>query len=113
MTCTGNVHGGRPCGSGSPLNFSYYRLSIVSIRLMCEIRSHLNREILDQLCHRLNVFCLGSLPPLLCLYTANVRNQEPPQPGDSRPVMPPCQRVLSEQADYDKLANLEYKHSKV
>jgi hypothetical protein len=31
------------------------------------------------------------------LYKTNVRNQEPPQPGDSRPVMPPSQRVLSRQ----------------
>ena len=37
------------------------------------------------------------LPPLNCLYKANVRNQDPPQPGDSRPVMPPSQRVLSRQ----------------
>ncbi len=31
------------------------------------------------------------------LHKANVRNQEPPQPGDSRPVMSPSQRVLSRQ----------------
>ena len=36
------------------------------------------------------------LPPLKCLYKANVRIQELPQPGDSRPqVMPPSQRTLS------------------
>ena len=29
------------------------------------------------------------LPPLDGLYKTNVRNQEPPQPGDSRLVMPP------------------------
>ena len=34
------------------------------------------------------------LPPLHYLHKANVRNQEPPQPGDSRPVMTPSQRVL-------------------
>ena len=28
-------------------------------KAMCEIRNHLNWEILDQLCHRLKVFCLG------------------------------------------------------
>ena len=33
-----------------PLSFSYYRLSIAFTRLMCESRSHLNREILVQLC---------------------------------------------------------------
>ena len=37
------------------------------------------------------------LPPLDGLYKANVRNQEPPQPGDSRLVMPPSQRALSKQ----------------
>jgi hypothetical protein len=31
-----------------PLSFSYYRLSIAFTRLMCEIRSHLNRGILDR-----------------------------------------------------------------
>ncbi len=31
------------------------------------------------------------LPPLHCLYKANVRNQEPSQPEDSRPVMSPLQ----------------------
>jgi hypothetical protein len=36
-------------------------------------------------------------PPLDCLYKANVRNQEPPQPEDSRSVTPPSQRVLSRQ----------------
>jgi len=42
-----------------PLSLSYYRLSIVFTRLMCKIRSHLNRESLVQSCHRLNVSCLG------------------------------------------------------
>jgi hypothetical protein len=41
-----------------PLSFSYNLLSIVFTRGVCEIRRHLNREILDQLWHRLNVFCL-------------------------------------------------------
>jgi hypothetical protein len=37
------------------------------------------------------------LPPLHSLYKANVRNQELPQPGDSRQVMSPSQNVLSKQ----------------
>ncbi len=37
------------------------------------------------------------LPSLEGLYKANVRNQESPQPGDSRLVIPPSQRVLSKQ----------------
>ena len=37
------------------------------------------------------------LPSLDGLYKTNVRNQEPPQPGDSRLVMPPSQRALSKQ----------------
>ena len=37
------------------------------------------------------------LPPLKCLYKANERIQERPQPGDSRPVLPPSQRTLSRQ----------------
>ena len=37
---------------------SYYLLSIAFTRLMCEIRSHLNRGILDRLYHRLNAPCL-------------------------------------------------------
>jgi hypothetical protein len=37
------------------------------------------------------------LPPLGSLYKAHVRNQELPQPGDSRPVMLPSQRALSKQ----------------
>ncbi len=40
-----------------PLSFSYYRPSIVFTSLMCEIRSRL--KILIQLCHHLNVSCLG------------------------------------------------------
>jgi hypothetical protein len=36
------------------LSFSYYRLSIVFTRFMCEIRSYLNRGILDRLYHRRN-----------------------------------------------------------
>jgi hypothetical protein len=35
--------------------------------------------------------------PLDGLYKAFVRNQELPQPGDSRPLMPPSQRALSKQ----------------
>ena len=35
------------------------------------------------------------LPPLKCLYKANVLMQERPQPEDSRPVLPPSQRTLS------------------
>ena len=34
------------------------------------------------------------LPSLEGLYKANVRNQESPQPGDSRLVIPPLQRAL-------------------
>ncbi len=37
------------------------------------------------------------LLPLDSLYKVYVRNQELPQPGDSRPVMPPSQRALSQQ----------------
>ena len=37
------------------------------------------------------------LPPLQSLCKAHVRNQELPQPGDSRPVMPPSQHALSKQ----------------
>jgi hypothetical protein len=37
------------------------------------------------------------LPPLKCLYKANERTQERPQPGDSRPVMSPSQRTVSRQ----------------
>ncbi len=36
------------------------------------------------------------LPLLDSLYKVYVRNQELPQPGDSRPVMPPSQRALSQ-----------------
>jgi hypothetical protein len=36
-------------------------------------------------------------PPLDSLHKAHVRNQELPQPGDSRPVMPPSQRAISKQ----------------
>ena len=37
------------------------------------------------------------LLPLKCLYKSNVRIQERPQPGDSRPVLSPSQRTLSRQ----------------
>jgi hypothetical protein len=37
------------------------------------------------------------LPSLDSLHTAHARNQELPQPGDSRPVMPPSQREISKQ----------------
>jgi hypothetical protein len=37
------------------------------------------------------------LPPLDNLYKVYVRNQELPQPGDSRPVSPPSQHALSHQ----------------
>ena len=37
------------------------------------------------------------LPPLDSLYKAHVRNQELPQPGDSRPVMSPSQNAISKQ----------------
>ena len=37
------------------------------------------------------------LPPLKCLYKANERIQERPQPGDSRLVLAPSQRTLSRQ----------------
>ena len=37
------------------------------------------------------------LPPIDSLYRDHVRNQELPQPGDSRPVMTPSQNVLSKQ----------------
>jgi hypothetical protein len=49
------------------------------------------------------------LPPLDSLYKVYVRNQELPQPGDSRPVMPPSQRALS----HEKLETLGNKHAKV
>ena len=35
------------------------------------------------------------LPPLDSLYKVHVRNQELPQPGDSRPVMTPSQNTIS------------------
>ena len=34
------------------------------------------------------------LPPLKCLYKTNVRIQERPQPGDSRPVFPPSRTLV-------------------
>ncbi|MCG3769725.1 MAG: hypothetical protein JW384_00855 [Nitrosomonadaceae bacterium] len=37
------------------------------------------------------------LPPLSSLYKVHMRNQEMPQTGDSRPVMPPSQHALSKQ----------------
>jgi hypothetical protein len=37
------------------------------------------------------------LPPLSSLYKVHMRNQQMPQVGDSRPVMPPSQHVLSKQ----------------
>ena len=37
------------------------------------------------------------LPPLTSLHSALARNQELPQPGESRPVLPPTQRTLSRQ----------------
>ncbi len=37
------------------------------------------------------------LPPLDNLHKAHTRNQELPQPGDSRPVMTPSERVISNQ----------------
>ncbi len=37
------------------------------------------------------------LPPLDNLYKVYLRNQELPQPGDSRPVSPLPQRALSQQ----------------
>ena len=37
------------------------------------------------------------LPPLESLYKVYTRNQELPQPGDSRPVLPPSQHTLSKQ----------------
>ena len=37
------------------------------------------------------------LPPLSSLYKVYTRNQELPQPGDSRQVMPPSQHTLSKQ----------------
>jgi hypothetical protein len=37
------------------------------------------------------------LPPLTSLYSANARNRELPQQGESRPVLPPTQRSLSRQ----------------
>jgi hypothetical protein len=48
------------------------------------------------------------LPPLKCLYKANVRIQLRPQPGDSRPVLPPSHRT-----DHEKLGTLDNKHRKV
>ena len=37
------------------------------------------------------------LPPLQSLCKVHMRNQELPQPGDSRPVLPPSQHTLSKQ----------------
>jgi hypothetical protein len=37
------------------------------------------------------------LPPLDSLHKTHVLNQELPQPGDSRPVIPPSQRAISKQ----------------
>ena len=37
------------------------------------------------------------LPPLTSLHSAAARNQELPQPGESRSVLPPSQRALSRQ----------------
>ena len=37
------------------------------------------------------------LPPLGSLYKAHVRNQELPQPGDSRPVTSPSQHTFSKE----------------
>jgi hypothetical protein len=37
------------------------------------------------------------LPSLDILHKAHARNQEFPQPGDSRPVIPPSQRAISKQ----------------
>ena len=37
------------------------------------------------------------LPPLESLHKVYTRNQELPQPGDSRPVLPPSQHTLSKQ----------------
>jgi hypothetical protein len=51
------------------------------------------------------------LPPLSSLYKVHMRNQEMPQTGDSRPVMPPSQHTLSRQMMknldiwVDKIAN--------
>ena len=50
------------------------------------------------------------LPPLDILYKSHVRNQELPQPGDSRPVMSPSQRALSKQMMKGTVGN---KHAKV
>jgi hypothetical protein len=50
------------------------------------------------------------LPPLKCLYKANVRIQERPRPGDSRPVLPPSHTLST---DHAKLGTLENKHWKV
>ena len=51
------------------------------------------------------------LPPLQSLYKVHIRNQEIPQTGDSRPVIPPSQHTLSREVmknmDFwvDKIAN--------
>jgi hypothetical protein len=52
------------------------------------------------------------VPSLHCLYKGHVRNQESPQPGESRPVMPPSRRVLSRQMT-KTWGNLEYKYEQV
>jgi hypothetical protein len=43
------------------------------------------------------ILLLPPLSPLKFLYKANVHIQERPQPGDSRPVLPPSQLTLSRQ----------------
>jgi hypothetical protein len=55
------------------------------------------------------------LPPLDSLHKDHVRNQELPQPGDSRPVKTPCQRAIcdDEKADDEKVGTVGYKHTKV
>ena len=50
------------------------------------------------------------LSPLKWLYKANVRIQELPQPGDSRPVLSPSQHTWT---DHEKLGTFENKHWKV
>ena len=52
------------------------------------------------------------LPPLDSLDKAHARNQELPQAGDSRPVMPPSQPAISKQM-MKKVGTVGNKHAKV
>jgi hypothetical protein len=55
------------------------------------------------------------LPTLGSLYKTHVRNQELPQPGDSRPVMPPSQQTIKATStqDLDPLPLVNNDHASV